>query len=138
MHMIGHWASHHKILEMFKNSRFVLNQACILQYSVLLPYPDLTLKSCRTVNPAELLAFQFEGKLHDCVAESLMFPKLWPDSASTPLHNPSLTYFVDGSCFKDHAGNNAAYAIVQNIKMDHFLLLKLKSVSSLAQLSYQN
>jgi len=45
--------AHHKIVELIEQGKFVLTQARILAYSSLLTYPDVTIKQCDTVNPAE-------------------------------------------------------------------------------------
>lgn len=83
--------SHYKIEELIEQRKFVLTQARILAYSSLLIYPDVTIKRCHTVNPAKLIPLAFEGKPHDCVNES------------TPIPEAEVTYFIDGSSFRDHA-----------------------------------
>uniref|UniRef100_A0A4W5RRK5 RNase H type-1 domain-containing protein n=1 Tax=Hucho hucho TaxID=62062 RepID=A0A4W5RRK5_9TELE len=84
----------------------------------LLTYPDVSIKRCNTVNPADRIPFDFEGEAHDCVAEALRFTKLRPDLDSIPLmdrHGCIMeNYFVDGSCFKDHLGNHAGFAVVKH------------------------
>lgn len=96
--------THHKIMELIEQGTFLLTNARTLDYMTLLIYPDVSIKICTTVNPAERVPLEFEGKAVDCVAESLMFTKLYPD-----LEN----YFVDGACYKDYAGNHAGYAVVR-------------------------
>ncbi len=81
-------------MELLEQGKFVLTQARILAYSSLLTYPDVTVKRCRTVNPAELIPLAFEGKPHDCVNESLAFTRLRPDLESTPITEAEVTYFV--------------------------------------------
>ncbi len=108
--------THHKIVELLEQGKFVLTQAQILAYSSLLAYPDVTVKRCRTVNPAELIPLAFEGKPHDCVNESLAFTRLRPDLESTPITEAEVTYFVDGSSFKDHVGNHTGYSVVKSDK----------------------
>ncbi len=79
--------THHKIVELLEQWKFVLTQARIMAYSSLLTYPYVTIKQCRTVNPAELITLAFEGKPHDCVNESLA---LRPDSDKILNQHPSL------------------------------------------------
>lgn len=67
---------HHKTVELIEQGKFVLTPACILAYSSLLAYPDVTIKCCNTINPAELILLAFEGKPRDCVASALAFTKL--------------------------------------------------------------
>ncbi|XP_056592765.1 uncharacterized protein LOC130411831 [Triplophysa dalaica] len=105
--------AHHKVVEMLEQGRFVLTQARTLAYSALLTYPDVTLKYCATVNPANYIPLDNEGTPHDCVSESLAFTRLRPDLESTPILNAAADYFVDGSCFRDHLGNHAGFAVVK-------------------------
>ncbi len=108
--------THHKFVELLEQGKFVLTQARIMAYSSLLTYPDVTVKRCRTVNPAELIPLAFEGKPHDCVNESLAFTRLRPDLESTPITEAEVNYFVDGSSFKDHVGNHTGYSVVKSDK----------------------
>lgn len=48
-----------------------------------------------------------------CVANSLAFTSLRSDLESLPISEADGTYFIDGSCFRDHLGNHAGYAIVK-------------------------
>ncbi len=91
--------THHNIVELLEQVTFVLTQAQIMAYSSLLTYPDVTVKRCRTVNPAELIPLTFEGKPHDCVNESLAFTRLRPDLESTPIPEAEVAYFVVGSSY---------------------------------------
>ncbi len=109
--------THHKIVELIEQGKFVLTQARILAYSSLLTYPDVTIKQCHTVNPAELIPLAFEGKLHDCVTNSLTFTRLRLDLESTPIPDTEVTYFVDSSSFRDHVGNHTGYSVVKDIKL---------------------
>lgn len=108
--------THHKTVELIEQGKFVLTQARILAYSTLLTYPDVTIKRCKTVNPAELIPLAFEGEPHDCVANSLTFTRLRPDLESIPLPEAEVTYFVDGSSFRDHLGIHTGYAVVKKEK----------------------
>ncbi len=51
--------THHNIVELLEQVTFVLTQAQIMAYSSLLTYTDVTVKRCRTVNPAEFNSFDF-------------------------------------------------------------------------------
>ncbi len=41
-----------------------------------------------------------------------------PDLESTPIPDAHVEYFVDGSCFRDHLGNHARFAIVKRADDD--------------------
>ncbi len=41
-----------------------------------------------------------------------------PDLESTPITDVHVEYFVDGSCFRDHLGNHAGFAIVKRADDD--------------------
>ncbi len=105
--------THHKTVELIEQGKFVLTPARILAYSSLLTYPDVTIKRCSTINPAELIPLAFEGKPHECVASALAFTRLRPDLESMPISEAEVTYFVDGSSFKDHSGTHSGYAVVR-------------------------
>lgn len=44
----------------------------------------------------------------------------------TPLLNTDVTYFVDGSCYQDHLGNHAGFAVVKK-EGEHFTTVKADS-----------
>lgn len=104
---------HHKVAELLEQGRFVLTQTRSLTYLTLLTFPDITIKRCSTLNPANYIHLEGEGMPHECVAESLAFTRLRPDLESAPIFNAKADYFVDGSCYRDHLGNHAVYAIIQ-------------------------
>lgn len=103
--------THHKVSELLEHEKYCSH--CMLQYCTLLTYPDVTIVHCTTINPAESISFQFEGEAHKCVTESLAYSRLRPDLESAPLPEPEVTYFVNGSCYRDHEGNHAGYAVVK-------------------------
>lgn len=105
--------THHKVAELLERGRFVLTQARCLTYSTLLTYPDITIKRCTTTNPANFIPLEGEGNPHECVTDSLAFTRLRPDLESTPIIDVNVEYFVDGSCFRDHLGNHAGFAVVK-------------------------
>lgn len=105
--------THHKTTDLIEKGKFVLTQARILAYSLLLTYPDITIKRCNTVNPAEFIPLPYEGEPHDCVANALTFTRLRPDLESTPIQEADVTYFVDGSSFRDFLGIHTGYSVVR-------------------------
>ena len=105
--------THHKITELIEKGKFVLTDARLLDYLALLTFPDVTIERCFTVNPADRVPHDFEGTPHDCVADSLTFTKLRPDLLSEPMVGAEEDFFVDGSCFRDHLGNHAGFAVVR-------------------------
>ncbi|XP_051541679.1 uncharacterized protein LOC127433650 [Myxocyprinus asiaticus] len=105
--------THHKIKELLEQGRFVLTQARCLTYSTLLTYPDITIKLCTSINPANFIPLEGEGTPHECVIDSLAFTRFRPDLESAPIIEAEADYFVDGSCFRDHLGNHAGYAVVK-------------------------
>ncbi|XP_036001791.1 protein NYNRIN-like [Fundulus heteroclitus] len=115
--------THHKITELINQGKFVMTQARCLQYMPLLTYPDVTVQRCTTNNPADMVPLHCEGEPHECLAETMKFTRLRPDLESTPIMNAEVTYFVDGSCFRDHLGNHAGYAVVKQVG-DNFVTVK--------------
>ncbi len=47
------------------------------------------------------------------MTNSLTFTRLRPDLDSTPIPDTEVTYFVDGSSFRDHVGNHTGYSVVK-------------------------
>ncbi|XP_024116725.1 uncharacterized protein LOC112138399, partial [Oryzias melastigma] len=140
--------THHKVTELVDQGRFVVNQSRCLQFAALLTHPDVTIKRCTTVNPADVVPFEFEGEPHECVAESMKYSRLRPDLESVPLVNADVTYFVDGSCYRDHLGNHAGYAVVEpredafaTVKAEHCVqpcsaqLAELKALTAASELA---
>ncbi len=58
----------------------------------------------------------FERNPHDCVTNSMTFTRLRSDLKSTPIPDTEVTYFVDGSSFRDHVGNHTGYSVVKKDK----------------------
>ncbi len=123
--------THHKVVELIEQGKFVLTQARILAYSSLLAYPDVTIKQCHTVNPAVLIPLAFEGKPHDCVTDSLTFTRLRPDLESTPIPESEVTYFIDGSSFRDHVGNHTVYSVLKKDKEEFVPVISQQCVQPL-------
>lgn len=113
---------HYKITEMLKNSRFVLTQAHSLQYFTYLFRHDLKKmhisQSSRTV-----VILVWRKTTWVC---GLTFSKVRPNLEFVPLDAPSVIYFMDGSCFKDHTGNHAGYAGIQKEQDESFPVVKFK------------
>ena len=105
--------THHKVAELIDQGKFVLTNSRLLQHLALLTFPDVNIQRCSTVNPAEKIPHDFEGTPHNCVADSLKYTKLRPDLLSTPIDGAEEELFVDGSCYKDHLGNHAGFAVVR-------------------------
>ncbi|XP_041859332.1 uncharacterized protein LOC121651305 [Melanotaenia boesemani] len=79
-----------------------LSAARHLRYtSILLDMPNITVKRCTVLNPATLLPTEDDGEPHCCVAalEQTCTPR--PDLKDTPLQNPDLVLYVDGSARRD-------------------------------------
>lgn len=69
-----------------------------LRYNTaLLEMPNITVKRCNVLNPATLLPTESDGEEHNCVATITEVCSPRPDLQETPLQNPDLELFVDGS-----------------------------------------
>ena len=79
---------------------------------MLLTYPDITIRRFTAANSANFVQLEGEGTPHECIFASLAFTRLRPDLESTPIVDADVDYFVDGSCFRDHLGNHAGFAVV--------------------------
>ncbi|XP_058510228.1 protein NYNRIN-like [Solea solea] len=81
-----------------------LSAARHLRYhTCLLDMPNVTLKRCTVLNPATLLPLPQDGEPHDCMAELSASCSPRPDLTETPLTNPDLVLYVDGSASRDPA-----------------------------------
>nr|XP_043874560.1 protein NYNRIN-like [Solea senegalensis] len=79
-----------------------LSAARHLRYhTCLLDMPNVTLKRCTVLNPATLLPLPQDGEPHDCMAELSASCSPRPDLTETPLTNPDLVLYVDGSASRD-------------------------------------
>ncbi|XP_039665097.1 uncharacterized protein LOC120564313 [Perca fluviatilis] len=75
-----------------------LSAARYLRYhTVLLDMPNVTVKRCTVLNPASLMPTPEDGEPHDCLAELAQTCTPRPDLSDTPLENPDLILYVDGS-----------------------------------------
>ncbi len=68
--------THHKVAELLEQGKFVLTPSRCIAYSTLLTFPDIAIKRCTTVNPANFIPLQDEGTPHECIADSLAFTRL--------------------------------------------------------------
>ena len=116
--------THHKIAGLVERGTVLLTESRVRSYVTLLRYPDVSIKSCTTVNPADNIPLPEEGTPHDCEAETSEYVKLRADLASEPLDRPELTLFVDGSCFREADGLKAGYAVVELAAHGAFATLK--------------
>lgn len=78
---------------------------------MLLEMPNITVKRCTVLNPATLLPTPDEGEQHDCVAAITQVCSPRPDLQETPLQNPDVEFFVDGSASRntDTGKNQTGY-----------------------------
>lgn len=94
-----------------------LSTARWLRYNtVLLEMPNITVKRCNVLNPATLLPTPDDGQEHNCVAVLQQVCSPRPDLQETPLTNPDLVVFVDGSASRDPqtGRNRVGFAVVTN------------------------
>ena len=74
--------THHKVVEMLDEAKFMLIPARIHNYQMCIQ--TLVVK-CDTVNPAGYVPLPFDGTPHKCVPESKSFMKLCEDLMADPL-----------------------------------------------------
>ena len=91
-----------------------LSAARYLRYhTCLLDMPNVEVKRCNTLNPASLMPCPDDGEKHDCLAELELTCTPRPDLKDTPLTNPDLILYVDGSASRDPSGtNHVGFAVV--------------------------
>lgn len=77
---------------------------------------NITVKRCNVLNPATLLPTPNDGQEHNCVAVLQQVCSPRPDLQETPLINPDLVIFVDGSASRDPqtGRNRVGFAVVTN------------------------
>ena len=83
--------------------------------SVLLS-PNMTLHRCNKLNPAALLPEKLDEEKHYCIVatNSLLFPRI--DRGESPMNNPNLIFFTDGSYLRGpHGEYQAGYAVVSPV-----------------------
>lgn len=120
--------TNHRISELLDQGRFVLASIRNMHSNHhLLTYPDITVKQRSHTNPAERIPLEYEGELHDCVAESLTRSKLRPDLESTPLLDKDVTCFMDGSCCRNNDGHHAGFVVVHQLSDFSFVTVMAES-----------
>ena len=111
----------HAISQLMDKGRFCLTAQRQLKYYDLTFCPDVTVKSCDSVNnPADRVPLEYDGSPHDCVADSVAFSKLRPDLESEPLKNGEVVYFVDGSSHNYDNKTHAGFSVVQMAESGEF------------------
>lgn len=95
---------------------------------MILSAPELTIQRCATVNPATRMMIPTEGTPHDCVQATDVFLKPREDLHNQPIA-AQLTYFVDGSCFRDATDTHTVYAIVHLLSENSFTEVQATKVS---------
>ncbi|XP_041833465.1 uncharacterized protein LOC121634675 isoform X2 [Melanotaenia boesemani] len=106
--------THHKVVSLLEKSNFVLTNQRILEYYRILEYPDVSIKTCRTKNPADLIPLPSEGEEHECEEVTEKHMKLRSDLEAKPLCWPHEKFFVDGSCYRTLQGLASGYAVVRH------------------------
>ncbi len=78
--------------------------------------PNITVKQCNVLTPATLFPTPDEGEEHNCVAVLQQVCSPRPDLQETPLTNPDLVVFVDGSASRDPqtGRNRVGFAVTTN------------------------
>ena len=86
----------------------------LLKYqSLLLEGPVTKLKVCGNLNPATFLPEkENETPDHDCSQFLTLNHAAWEDLMDTPLDNPDMEIFTDGSSFVRDGKHKAGYAMV--------------------------
>jgi ribonuclease HI len=86
----------------------------LLKYqSLLLEGPVTKLKVCGNLNPATFLPEkENETPDHDCSQFLTLNYAAWKDLKDTPLDNPDMEIFTDGSSFVQNGQRKAGYAVV--------------------------
>ena len=80
---------------------------------MLLKGPTTKLKVCGNLNPATFLPEkENERPDHDCSQFQTLNYAAWEDLMDTPLDNPDMEIFTDGSSFVRDGKQKAGYAVV--------------------------
>ena len=81
--------------------------------SLLLEGPVTKLKICGNLNPATLLPEkENETPDHNCSQFLTLNSAAWENLMDTPLDNPDMEIFTDGSSFVRYEKHKAGYAVV--------------------------
>ena len=85
----------------------------LLKYQSLLLGPVTKLKVCGQLNPATFLPEkENETPDHDCSQFLTLTYAAWEDLMDTPLDNPDMEIFTDGSSFVQDGKHEVGYAVV--------------------------
>ena len=85
----------------------------LLKYQSLLEGPVTNLKVCSNLNPATFLPKkENETPDHDCSQFLTLNSAAWENLMDTPLDNPDMEIFTDGSSFVRYEKHKAGYAVV--------------------------
>lgn len=76
-------------------------ESWLSHHTTLLDLPHVTIKRCTVLNPATLLPLPTDVEPHSCEAEVQQICTPQPDLSDTPLNNPDLVFYVDGSASRD-------------------------------------
>ena len=106
--------THHSVRNLLNHSKFTLTEPRIRDYYRLVDSENVTLLRCETINPASLLPTPTDGTPHECLEEVENYKKLRSDLQATPLANPEIELWTDGSCHRINGQLRAGYAIIQS------------------------
>lgn len=105
-----------QILQDQKNSH--LSAARLVHYHTrLLDMPNVTIRHCSALNPASLLPLPDDGEEHCCIAALQQQSTPHSDLSDTPLSDPDLIFYVDGSAFRHKLSgvNKVVFAVVSDV-----------------------
>ena len=105
--------TNHALHTLLTSTSFVLTNARRTGYDIILSAPELTIRKCSKVNPAERLATPEDGEPHDCELLTANFLKPRQDLYTEPLIDNDLILFVDGSCYRGPKSNLAGFAVAK-------------------------
>ncbi|KAJ7317022.1 hypothetical protein JRQ81_003184 [Phrynocephalus forsythii] len=89
-----------------KTSSSYLSGARLTKYeALLLSSPAVSLTRWPILNPAFLLPLPMDGEPHDCELVHTSMSKPRVDLSDSPLANPDLILFFDGSCYRTDTGS---------------------------------
>lgn len=80
--------------------------------SLLLEVLALQIATCPTLNPASFLPEEDKELLYECEQVTLQSYAAREDLKETPLDNPDLVLFINGSSYVEQGTRKAKYAII--------------------------
>lgn len=81
------------------------------KYVLALTAPHVTIKRRSILNPATLLPTEDDSDPHNCMDGISLFCNYQSDLSETPLYNPDLVLYIDGSAYRENGMSYAGYAI---------------------------